>query len=198
MHIIPALLEENKQNLILKIHELSKYFSYIHIDLITSGYKGLENTLSRSEIIDSIKKFPDIKFCIHIMSSHYDEKLINQEVLSYFNKMFIHIESEIRIDIKKYQNIVYAFDLYTHIFDYKQTIESIDEILLMSVPAGKQGQKFNIITYEKIRKITSINPEIQIYIDGGIDKNISKKLETYKNVKSIIVGSHINDFINKT
>ncbi|MCX8034712.1 MAG: hypothetical protein N3A71_00255 [Candidatus Dojkabacteria bacterium] len=198
MFILPAILEEDKNNLLLKIHELTKYFTHIHMDLVTNHYKDLQGTLTIDDIIDSVKRFPNVKFDIHIMAPQYDGKLINDDTVTYFNKIFIHIESKIEVDVRSYPNIIYAFDLYTNIFDYAPIIKSVDEILIMSVPSGKQGQKFNIITYEKIRKITSINPEIQIYIDGGIDKDISKKLESYKNVKGIIVGSHISDFINKT
>ncbi len=198
MKIIPALLEDNKQELILKIHELSKYFDHIHIDLITNHYKYLHDTITLNEISAAVEKFPNIKFDLHIMSSHYGECLVNNEFTQYFDKIFVHIENKIKIDIQKYSNIVYAFDLHTHIFDYKQIIESADEILLMSVPAGKQGQKFNIVTYEKIRKIVLLNPEIKIYLDGGIKMQIYEKLKNNKNIKSLIVGSHIDDFINKT
>jgi ribulose-phosphate 3-epimerase len=67
-------------------------------------------------------------------------------------------------------------------------------VLIMSINPGFGGQKFEEITYQKVRKLRKMIDEqgldTLIEIDGGVtDKNIEKLTEAGANV--FVAGSHV-------
>ena len=62
-----------------------------------------------------------------------------------------------------------CIDLETKIEVAEDLLKYVDLILIMAVKAGKGGQAFNKSALKKIKFIRSINPEILIEVDGGID-----------------------------
>ena len=73
-------------------------------------------------------------------------------------------------------------------------LPELDFVLLMSVNPGFGGQKFLPLVYKKITELrnvaSSINPDLEIEVDGGINKdNASKLVET--GVDILVSGSYI-------
>lgn len=88
-----------------------------------------------------------------------------------------------------------ALDLATPLsYITPQTLNSIDVILVMSVPAGFAGQKFDNSVFEKIKKLNEIRKEekarFRICVDGGITPGIVKELSKV-GVDEIVVGKRI-------
>lgn len=76
----------------------------------------------------------------------------------------------------------------------EELLPYVDLVLIMSVEPGKGGQKFMNSTINRIRKVKdmckSINPNIQISVDGGVNpKNIKNCKEAGADI--FVVGSYI-------
>ncbi|MCL2621995.1 MAG: hypothetical protein FWD32_03090, partial [Firmicutes bacterium] len=54
----------------------------------------------------------------------------------------------------------------------------IKHVIVMSVVAGKSGQKFIPEVLEKVKQLKEFNPNLVVYVDGGINK---ENLELVKN-----------------
>lgn len=85
-----------------------------------------------------------------------------------------------------------AFDLSTPLTGLDEWINLVDGVLLMSVPAGAQGQLFDGRVLEKIKKVRELSPSVLIVVDGGLNaENIKKCLEAGGEKMEFAVGSGI-------
>ena len=62
-----------------------------------------------------------------------------------------------------------AIDLDTDIKVVDSLIKYVDLVLIMSVKAGKGGQKFDKSAIQKIKYVRKLNQEVLIEVDGGIN-----------------------------
>lgn len=70
-----------------------------------------------------------------------------------------------------------AFDIETPVEGLEDIINNLDGVLLLSVKAGSQGQKFDERVLEKIKKIREMSEFVKIVVDGGLNvENIKKCL----------------------
>jgi len=74
-----------------------------------------------------------------------------------------------------------AIDIATPVSDLDpEVIMSLDAILVMSVPAGFSGQKFDDRVFEKIKKLNKKREEgnlkYKICVDGGVTTDNAEKL----------------------
>lgn len=85
-----------------------------------------------------------------------------------------------------------AFDLETPLTGLEDWVNLVDCVLLMSVPAGAQGQEFDLRVIEKIRQVRGLSPTVTIVIDGGLnEENIEKCLEVGGEKMEFAVGGEI-------
>jgi ribulose-phosphate 3-epimerase len=71
-----------------------------------------------------------------------------------------------------------AYDLDTPIEGLEQYIDNIDGVLLLSVKAGAQGQKFDESVLTKIKEVRKMSKSVKIIVDGGLNvENIKKCFE---------------------
>ena len=68
-----------------------------------------------------------------------------------------------------------AIDLDTKIDVIDTFIKYLDIVLIMSVKTGKGGQTFNKSALKKIKYVRSLNPEILIEVDGGINEDTASQ-----------------------
>ncbi len=70
-----------------------------------------------------------------------------------------------------------AFDIETPLEGLEDIINNLDGVLLLSVKAGSQGQKFDERVLEKIKKVREMSEFVNIVVDGGLNvENIKKCL----------------------
>ncbi|MGQ9781361.1 MAG: hypothetical protein ACUVQ8_03790 [Nitrososphaeria archaeon] len=84
-----------------------------------------------------------------------------------------------------------GLDLYTPIEKVTQNVvDNVDLILLMCVPMGKGGQKYDERSNRRIRHISRLYPHKTIEVDGGIDdKTALQALDA--GAKRLVIGSYI-------
>lgn len=185
-------IQKNKS----KIDELNDATDQIHFDIM-DGIFTENKTLDLKEISNNLK---DINKPIDIHLMVYDILNYTDKILK-FNPKYItfHLEAanhpEEYIDYIKSKNVKVglAINPDTEIEKLFPYIDKVDLILIMSVPAGKGGQKFIDISEKiKLLKKYRIDKSLSyiIEVDGGINDQTIKKI---KEADIAVCGSFITD-----
>lgn len=208
MRIIPAILETdpNEVSQKLEIVQADNNFKNIQIDII-DGQLLPSLTVTPHDLISL--DFSDLTVDFHLMCEDpldyvweiaaQGNKLPTRAIYGQIERM--SGQKEFLQAIKNYGwQAGLALDLDTPLESIDDDVWSqLDEILLLSVPMGQQGQEFQpqilakIKTLEKI--ITSQNLKIKIIVDGGI-KPLHLSLFNQTQVAGLAIGSFLwaNDF----
>ena len=134
----------------------------------TIDYKYLEQLREKSTLL----------FNAHLMVEN-PEKVVDKYIKNGADIITVHYEvfddnEKLIKTIKKIKNkgkmAGLAIDLFTDIKEIETIIKYLDLILIMSVKAGKGGQKFDKKAIDKIKYVRKQNPQILIEVDGGINK----------------------------
>ena len=139
----------------------------------TIDYKYLEQLREKSALLFNahlmvnnpekvIEKY--IKYGADIITVHYEA----------FEKPETLIKTLKRIKSKR-KMVGLAIDIATDIKVIDPIIKYLDLILVMSVKAGKGGQKFDKKAIDKIKYVRKLNSEILIEVDGGINAETGAK-----------------------
>lgn len=99
-----------------------------------------------------------IKYGADIISVHYESFEDKEELIKVLKKIKSH---------NKMAGL--CIDLDTKIELADAYLKFVDVVVVMCVKAGKGGQSFNKSALKKIKYIRSINPDILIEVDGGIN-----------------------------
>jgi ribulose-phosphate 3-epimerase len=169
-----------------------------HIDVM-DGYFVPNLTFG----MDVIKTVPaTIPFQIHLMvenperiyelfSSNIDIKLARCEFI-------FHVENQSIVDLKALiqkvksdgHKVGLAINPPTMVSELDPYINLLDSILIMSVNPGFSGQKFISGVLNKVDYIKSIRNDIKIGLDGGVDSQIAKLVNS-KKIDFLVSGSFL-------
>ena len=122
------------------------------------------------------------------------EKIHNHELLPYKTQVgagfpAVNLAEEIHKNNKEFG---VALNLETPISALDNFINDIDLVLLMSVPPGRSGQKFDERVVPKIIALRQKYPDVKIEVDGGINsQNIAKLVVA--GADFLVAGSAIFD-----
>ena len=188
-------IEDDKE----KIKTLAQETDQIHFDIMDGIFtenKTLEIDKVKENLVN-LKSDIDIHLMVKNVKEYVDKVLIfNPQVITF------HIEASENpnefinyIKVKKFK-VGIAINPKTNLEKIYPYLKSIDLVLIMSVQAGKGGQKFidissridDIYNYRKKNKLNYI-----IEVDGGINNETIKKV---KKADLIVVGSYITDSNN--
>ena len=134
----------------------------------TIDYKYLEQLREKSTLL----------FNAHLMVENPD-KVVDKYIKNGADIITVHYEAFENTDkliktLKRIKNkgkmVGLAIDLFTDIKEIETIIKYLDLVLIMSVKAGKGGQKFDKKAIDKIKYVRKQNPQILIEVDGGINK----------------------------
>jgi ribulose-phosphate 3-epimerase len=71
-----------------------------------------------------------------------------------------------------------------------RVVGEVETIHVMSVPAGKGGQRFNTESLEKISQLKEAYPSMPLAVDGGVDEQMGRMC-IEAGVDTLVVGSRI-------
>ncbi len=78
----------------------------------------------------------------------------------------------------------------TSLNSIKEYLDELDMVLIMTVEPGYGGQEMIEATLEKVSELRKITPELDIEVDGGINRETVKRvIEAGANV--IVAGSYV-------
>ena len=185
----------NLQQEILKIQDAEA--DILHLDVMDGHF--VPNLTFGLPIIKQIKDISKIPLDVHLMVSNPQNYL---EILADWGIEYVSIHQEVvhhlhrQISVLKSNKVKagIALNPTTPVETILPILPELDFVLLMSVNPGFGGQKFLPLVYKKITELrnvaASINPDLEIEVDGGVNNdNASKLVETGADI--LVSGSYI-------
>ena len=198
MRIIPAILTNNKKELLKMLQEIAGVCDYAQIDIMDSKFVPSKSVAIKDLASVENKNNINIKKEIHLMTAHplkEVEKLVKENIKN-IKQIIFHIECsdnilEVIKLIKKYKiKPALAINPDTRLEKILPYVDLVDEVLFLGVHPGFYGAKFLPKVWLKIKKFKKLFPDKNISLDGGVgEKRIAKARELGLN--SVVIGSTI-------
>ena len=167
-----------------------------HLDVMDGLF--VKNQTVDYTYLEQLKMSSVLLFDVHLMVQ-YPAKVIKKYAKAGANILTIHYEAfandkKFVKALKKIKKLGMmpgiAIDLDTQVEAIEPFLKYCDMVLVMTVKAGKGGQKFSEDALKKIKKIRKLYPNMLIEVDGGI--NDETGLKCVKAGADILVsGSYI-------
>ena len=170
-----------------KEDELNKIIPHIdslHLDIMDG--KFVNPTAFSVEEINNLNT--NIPKHVHIMaynSENYIKKLKNVNSISFHYESTTNPLENIKLIKKQGFRAGLTINPETDIKEIKHLLSDLDRVVIMAVKPGYGGQKYLPNTSKKIADLRSIDKDIEIAIDGGMNE------DTIKEVMALSADSYI-------
>lgn len=192
--IAPSLLAADFSKLKEEITEVEKLGAeYLHLDVMDGNF--VPNISFGAPVISSIRKHSNLVFDVHLMVENPD-RFIKDMVDAGADVITVHAEATKHLNrtiqlIKSYgKKVGVALNPSTPLDVIKYDLKDIDMVLIMTVNPGFGGQAFIEGMLQKIRDLRSIDSNIDIQVDGGIN-NKTSKLVKEAGANILVAGSYL-------
>lgn len=174
--ISPSILASNYANLEAELKKCSTA-ELIHVDVMDGHF--VPNISIGAPVVSSIKKVCSIPFDVHLMISNpidYVEDFANAgaDIICFHTESNSNIGETIDKIISLGKKAALAVKPSTDIDVVLPYLDKLEMVLVMTVEPGFGGQSFMESTMPKIEKLRSINSNIDIEVDGGINAETIK------------------------
>jgi ribulose-phosphate 3-epimerase len=176
--IIPSILTDNPYLLKKQTKQSKKLFGAVQIDILDDSLVSGKTVLPKD-----FDELGELFFEAHLMVDHPISYLEDLKKAG-FDRVTFHFESKDDPEktLLKIKNCGFesgiALNPETHLPELGKIITLVDEILVLSVAPGKQGQPFQESVVSKITDIKDLYPEMVVGVDGGIDDKNAPLLES--------------------
>jgi ribulose-phosphate 3-epimerase len=200
--VAPSILAADFSRLSDEIHRVEAAGAdWIHCDIMDGHF--VDNISFGPEIVRIVRGLTSLPLDVHLMIEHADH-YVPRFAKAGANSITIHVEREAKHDVgetlRQIQdtgcragltlNPETSFDLI------EPFLHKIDLLLIMTVHPGFGGQPFRADQMQKVKRARSLNGEINIEVDGGINAETAKlSIENGANV--LVAGTsifHSNDY----
>lgn len=191
--IAPSILSANRKKLQEEVNSIEKYADMLHVDVMDGKFVP-PNTFNAEEIKQIKTK---LKKDVHLMVKHpLTEGWIGRFRDAGASIITVHWESEDNTNdaiaaIKKSKaKVGLSINPPTPLYKIKPYLDKLDMVLLMSVNPGYGGQNFITPVLTKIRHLRKLKPDLDIEVDGGINKKTIKRAAK-AGANIFVAGSYI-------
>ena len=170
---------------------------WFHIDVMDGHF--VPNISYGMPVIAAIKKHATKPLDVHLMiekPERYIEEFakVGADIITVHHESTVHLHRTLTQIEDAGCKAGVVLNLTTPVSVLEDILPKCYMVLLMSINPGFGGQKFEEITYQKVRKLRKMIDEqgldTRIEIDGGVtDKNIEKLVEAGADV--FVAGSHV-------
>jgi len=177
---------------------------WFHIDVMDGHF--VPNISYGMPVIQAIKKHATKPLDVHLMIEK-PERYIEEFAKVGADIITVHYESTVHLHRTLTQieqagcKAGVVLNLTTPVSVLEDILPKCFMVLIMSINPGFGGQKFEDITYDKVRKLRKMIDErgldTHIEIDGGVTDKNAKKL-TDAGATALVAGSHIFKAENPT
>lgn len=179
--ILPSIFGANIMHLQDDIHFLEEEKTEIlHVDLMDGNF--VSNIAFGPNQIAEMKKNSKMVFDVHMMVQHPKDHIddviaTGAEMISVHYESTPHIHSILQKIRKAGRKAGVVINPGTPEAILEYLLDDIDYILIMTINPGQPGQTFIRKSLEKIRQTKELIGErkIQIEVDGGVNKEITKE-----------------------
>ncbi len=188
MKVIPAILEDNLEDIKAKLELVKPYVDLIQLDIMDGQFVP-NNTYNSPEGIEDL----DIKIEAHLMINHPEFhvakwNLPNIETIIVHKEAVGNMNEVIRMVKEAGKKVGVAINPRTGTNEIEEYLDDLDMVLLMSVTPGFAGQDFNRDVVEKIKHLKKVKPDLLIEVDGGVNL-YNKNMLQENGVDAIAVNS---------
>ncbi|WP_092577698.1 ribulose-phosphate 3-epimerase [Hyunsoonleella jejuensis] len=170
---------------------------WFHIDVMDGHF--VPNISYGMPVIQAIKKHATKPLDVHLMiekPERYIEEFakVGADIITVHYESTVHLHRTLRQIKATGCKAGVVLNLTTPVSVLEDILPECFMVLLMSINPGFGGQKFEDITYNRIKKLRKMIDEqgldTHIEIDGGVtDKNIKQLVDAGANV--FVAGSHV-------
>jgi ribulose-phosphate 3-epimerase len=196
--IAPSVLAADFANLQRDIEMINlSEADWFHIDVMDGHF--VPNISYGMPVIQAIKKHANKPLDVHLMiekPERYIETFaeIGADIITVHYESTVHLHRTLRQIKATGCKAGVVLNLTTPVSVLEDILPECYMVLIMSINPGFGGQKFEEITYQKVRKLRKMIDEqglsTLIEIDGGVtDKNAVKLVEAGANV--LVAGSYV-------
>lgn len=196
--IAPSILAADFANLQRDVEMVNNSEAdWFHIDVMDGHF--VPNISYGMPVIQAIKKHATKPLDVHLMiekPERYIEEFANvgADIITVHYESTVHLHRTLTQIENAGCKAGIVLNLTTPISVLEDILPKCYMVLLMSINPGFGGQKFEDITYAKVKKlrkmIDSQNLDTLIEIDGGVtNKNAKQLIDAGANV--LVAGSHI-------
>jgi ribulose-phosphate 3-epimerase len=200
--VAPSILAANFARLSDEIHRVEAAGAdWIHCDIMDGHF--VDNISFGPEIVRIVRGLTNLPLDVHLMIEHADH-YVPRFVKAGANSITIHVEREAKHNVGKTLRQIQDAGCRAGLtlnpetpFDLIEPfLHKIDLLLIMTVHPGFGGQPFRADQMQKVKRARSLNAEIDIEVDGGINAKTAKRsIENGANV--LVAGTsifHSNDY----
>ena len=203
--ITPSMLAADFGNL-QRDTEMVNYSEadWFHIDVMDGHF--VPNISYGMPVIQAIKKHATKPLDVHLMiekPERYIEEFakVGADIITVHYESTVHLHRTLRQIKDAGCKAGIVLNITTPISVLEDILPECYMILLMSINPGFGGQKFENVTYQRVKKLRRMIKEqeldTRIEIDGGVtDKNIEKLVEA--GADTFVAGSHVFKSPNPT
>ena len=192
--VAPSLLAADFSDLKNEIDKVEKAGAeYLHLDVMDGAF--VPNISFGVPVISAIRKHSNLIFDVHLMIENPD-RFIKDFVEAGADIITVHVEATKHLNrtlqlIKSYgKKAGISLNPSTPIEMIKYELKNIDMVLIMTVNPGFGGQTFIENMTDKIKELRTLDKNIDIEVDGGINAETGKKVkEAGANI--LVAGSYI-------
>ena len=175
--IIPAILTDSEEEYHKRLLLAEHVSDLIQIDIVDGNFAK-----NKTVGLDVVKKYPsssslEIDLLVEYPQNYIDELMFAEHV----SRIIVPFECagglpEAIYHVKNHdKQIGLSLNPNTPVGAAIHFFDDIDFLRLLAVNPGFSGQKFQEVTYDRIKQAKNILKELPIAIDGGINKdNIAK------------------------
>tara|TARA_B110000503_G_C7165547_1_gene421759 strand:+ start:2298 stop:2957 length:660 start_codon:yes stop_codon:yes gene_type:complete len=196
--IAPSVLAADFANLQRDIEMINNSEAdWFHIDVMDGHF--VPNISYGMPVIQAIKKHATKPLDVHLMiekPERYIETFaaVGADIITVHYESTVHLHRTLRQIKAAGCKAGVVLNLTTPVSVLEDILPECYMVLLMSINPGFGGQKFEDITYQKVRKLRKMIDEqgldTLIEIDGGVtDKNAAQLVEAGANV--LVAGSYV-------
>ena len=192
--VAPSLLAADFSDLRNEIDKVEKAGAeYLHLDVMDGAF--VPNISFGAPVISAIRKHSNLVFDVHLMIENPD-RFIKDFVEAGADIITVHVEATKHLNrtlqlIKSYgKKAGISLNPSTPIEMIKYELKNINMVLIMTVNPGFGGQAFIENMTDKIKELRTLDKNIDIEVDGGINAETGKKVkEAGANI--LVAGSYI-------
>lgn len=185
MTLVPAILETDIVELNYKLKIAAKFSNTCHIDIGDARFVPVKTPLPAE-----IQEPPQVEIEWHLMVSQPIKTIGQTGGLNIVHAEIDNLKNVISGLKNQGCSLGLAIKRETLIEPLFDVIDMVNQVTIMSVKPGKQGQPYLGFDIEKIKTIKARFPNVKVEIDGGVSEYTIPEI-ALSGIDKAIVGSAI-------